>query len=344
MSGVGLRRLFFESTISFCVDPRTFRTNSSSATCVLDADRAVLIRGPEKKFAEEYVLDRYRSVLSRVLEKGFASSVLIGQVSFGCDPRTSTKNSLGSTYSIILFRVDPHTVEGISIAEAGQRFGEAIFLFLSATATLLWLYDYPRMVRLRRSSGASARTFWSRLLAMPRSPRNPSATPRGCSLFTASSCMTGILPALISILFHGLAFAMVLYIVSVGLSLTMGLMGFVNLAHGAFAMAGGYIAVTLMNTYQVPFGFALLAAFIVVALISAVLERTLYARLYGARRTGTGAVHHRPDLHGRRRRAQVVRPGSAADASAGDAQRPARSRLSHRADVPRVPDCRRASG
>ncbi len=94
--------------------------------------------------------------------------------------------------------------------------------------------------------------------------------------------MEAILGALFSIVFHGLAFAMVLYIVSVGLSLTMGLMGFVNLAHGAFAMAGGYVSVTLMNTYQVPFGFALIAAFIVVALVSAILERTLYTRLYGA--------------------------------------------------------------
>jgi branched-chain amino acid transport system permease protein len=94
--------------------------------------------------------------------------------------------------------------------------------------------------------------------------------------------MEPALLALISILFHGLAFAMVLYIVSVGLSLTMGLMGFVNLAHGAFAMIGGYITVTLMNTYQVPFGVALLAAFVAVAVFSAVLERTLYSRLYGA--------------------------------------------------------------
>src|SRR5579864_1215561 len=94
--------------------------------------------------------------------------------------------------------------------------------------------------------------------------------------------MQTIFAALVSILFHGLAFAMVLYIVSVGLSLTMGLMGFVNLAHGAFAMAGGYIAVTLMNRWQVPFGLALAAAFIVVGVVSAVLERTLYARLYGA--------------------------------------------------------------
>lgn len=94
--------------------------------------------------------------------------------------------------------------------------------------------------------------------------------------------MQAILDALVSILFLGVGFAMVLYLVSVGLSLTMGLMGFVNLAHGAFAMAGGYVAITLMNAYAVPFGLALAAAFVVVALISAVLERTLYARLYGA--------------------------------------------------------------
>ncbi len=88
--------------------------------------------------------------------------------------------------------------------------------------------------------------------------------------------------AVVSILFLGLAYAMILYIISVGLSVTMGLMGFVNLAHGAFAMAGGYITVTLMNRYGVPFGAALLLAFILVALLSVALERTLYARLYDA--------------------------------------------------------------
>ena len=88
--------------------------------------------------------------------------------------------------------------------------------------------------------------------------------------------------ALVSILFHGLAYAMILYIISVGLSVTMGLMGFVNLAHGVFAMVGGYVTVILMNTCGVPFGLALLAAFIIVALLSMPLERTLYVRLYGA--------------------------------------------------------------
>ena len=94
--------------------------------------------------------------------------------------------------------------------------------------------------------------------------------------------MDAALSALVSIAFHGLAYAMVLYLISVGLSVTMGLMGFVNLAHGVFAMAGGYVAVTLMNRAGVPFFPALALAFAIVALASMALERLLYARLYGA--------------------------------------------------------------
>ena len=86
---------------------------------------------------------------------------------------------------------------------------------------------------------------------------------------------------LISIGLLGVAYGMVLYLISVGLSITMGLMGFVNLAHGVFAMAGGYVTVTLMNSYGVPFFHALAGAFLVAALLGLVLERTLYARLYG---------------------------------------------------------------
>ena len=88
--------------------------------------------------------------------------------------------------------------------------------------------------------------------------------------------------ALLSILFDGIAYAMLLFIISVGLSITMGLMGFVNLAHGAFAMAGGYVTVSLMNSAGWPFVLALLGAFIVVAAGSVVLERLLYAPLYRA--------------------------------------------------------------
>src|SRR5579872_1526200 len=93
--------------------------------------------------------------------------------------------------------------------------------------------------------------------------------------------MSGTLGALISIGFHGLAFAMVLYLISVGLSLTMGMMGFVNLAHGVFAMFGGYIMTSLMTRYEVPFVVAVLAAGLVIAAISVVVERLLYRPLYG---------------------------------------------------------------
>src|SRR5581483_3913326 len=85
----------------------------------------------------------------------------------------------------------------------------------------------------------------------------------------------------IGILLHGLAFAMVLYLISVGLSITMGLMGFVNLAHGAFAAAGGYVAISLMRD-SVPFPVALALAALAVALASVLLERLLYRPLYGA--------------------------------------------------------------
>jgi branched-chain amino acid transport system permease protein len=85
-----------------------------------------------------------------------------------------------------------------------------------------------------------------------------------------------------SILLGGFAAGMVLFIVSVGLSVTMGLMGFVNLAHGAFAMLGGYVIVLAMRNWDVGFVPALAIGFIVTAAISAVLERLLYSRLYRA--------------------------------------------------------------
>jgi branched-chain amino acid transport system permease protein len=85
-----------------------------------------------------------------------------------------------------------------------------------------------------------------------------------------------------SILVDGLAYAMFLFIVSVGLSITMGLMGFVNLAHGAFAMAGGYVTVGAMRYAGLPFPAALALAFIAIAAISVAFERLLYARLYAA--------------------------------------------------------------
>jgi branched-chain amino acid transport system permease protein len=86
----------------------------------------------------------------------------------------------------------------------------------------------------------------------------------------------------VSILLGGFASGMVLFIVSVGLSVTMGLMGFVNLAHGGFAMLGGYVIVLAMKHWGLSFLPALALAFVAVALFSVVLERLLYARLYRA--------------------------------------------------------------
>jgi len=86
----------------------------------------------------------------------------------------------------------------------------------------------------------------------------------------------------VSILLGGFASGMVLFIVSVGLSVTMGLMGFVNLAHGGFAMLGGYAIVLAMKHWGMSFPAALAFAFFAVAALSVVLERLLYSRLYRA--------------------------------------------------------------
>jgi branched-chain amino acid transport system permease protein len=86
----------------------------------------------------------------------------------------------------------------------------------------------------------------------------------------------------LTILFDGIAYGMLLFVLACGLSVTLGLMNFVNLAHGAFAMAGGYITAILMNRWGVPFLATLPAAIVAPALIGIALERTLYRRLYGA--------------------------------------------------------------
>lgn len=94
--------------------------------------------------------------------------------------------------------------------------------------------------------------------------------------------MSDLANILISIVFDGLAYAMILFVISVGLSITMGLMGFINLAHGVFAMAGGYLAVSLMTALGLGFLPALLLAAVVVGAASLLLERVFYAPLYKA--------------------------------------------------------------
>ena len=88
--------------------------------------------------------------------------------------------------------------------------------------------------------------------------------------------------SLAGVLFDGFAYGMLLFLLSVGLSVTLGMMNFVNLAHCSFAMVGGYVTVTLTNRYGWPFFATLPMAFLVAAAVALVLERTLYRRLYRA--------------------------------------------------------------
>jgi branched-chain amino acid transport system permease protein len=86
---------------------------------------------------------------------------------------------------------------------------------------------------------------------------------------------------MLTILFDGIAYGMLLFVLACGLSVTLGLMNFVNLAHGAFAMAGGYITLILVNRAGMPFSAGLAIAFVVTALIGVLFERTLYVHVYG---------------------------------------------------------------
>lgn len=83
-----------------------------------------------------------------------------------------------------------------------------------------------------------------------------------------------------TILFDGVAYGMLLFVLACGLSVTLGLMNFVNLAHGAFAMAGGYVAIVLVNRMGAPFALGLACAFLFAAALGALLERTLYVHVY----------------------------------------------------------------
>jgi branched-chain amino acid transport system permease protein len=85
---------------------------------------------------------------------------------------------------------------------------------------------------------------------------------------------------MLTLLFDGVAYGMLLFILAVGLCVTMGLMNFINLAHGAFAMLGGYVTVALMQRHGVPFLVCLPLAFLASAAMGVLLERTLYRPMY----------------------------------------------------------------
>src|SRR3954465_4167300 len=85
--------------------------------------------------------------------------------------------------------------------------------------------------------------------------------------------------AFLTTLLDGLAYASGLFIISVGLTVTMGLMRVVNLAHGSFAMVGGYIAGNLTQN-GTNFYVALVVATIVPGILGGLTEATLFRPLY----------------------------------------------------------------
>src|SRR3990172_6131929 len=91
-----------------------------------------------------------------------------------------------------------------------------------------------------------------------------------------------MLTSLGGVLFDGFAYGMLLFLLAVGLSVTLGMMNFINLAHGSFGMLGGYVTVTLMDRLGWPFLATLPAAFVAAAALSVVLERLLFRRAYRA--------------------------------------------------------------
>jgi branched-chain amino acid transport system permease protein len=88
--------------------------------------------------------------------------------------------------------------------------------------------------------------------------------------------------SLAAVLFDGFAYGMLLFLLSVGLSVTLGMMNFVNLAHCSFAMVGGYTTVMLAGKMGWPFLATLPLAFVVAGTLAVILERVLFKRLYRA--------------------------------------------------------------
>src|SRR3954464_12878955 len=91
-----------------------------------------------------------------------------------------------------------------------------------------------------------------------------------------------MITSIFGVLFDGFAYGMLLFLLSVGLSVTLGMMNFVNLAHCTFGMIGGYATVTLMNSWGWPFLATLPVAFILAAGIIVVFARPMFRRLFRA--------------------------------------------------------------
>ena len=119
----------------------------------------------------------------------------------------------------------------------------------------------------------------------------------------------------VGVLFDGFAYGMLLFLLSVGLSVTLGMMNFVNLAHCAFAMLGGYVTVTLTNSLGWPFLATLPLAFLAAAAVSVVLRALALPPALPRERSRPVPAHHRHRVHLGRGGGLYVRH----DPAAGDA-------------------------
>lgn len=88
--------------------------------------------------------------------------------------------------------------------------------------------------------------------------------------------------ALLTIVFNGMAYGVLLFIIAVGLSVTMGMMRFVNLAQVSLSMLGGYVMVVAVASLGWPFLASLPLAFVCVGAFSVVLERLVLRHFYGS--------------------------------------------------------------
>ena len=93
----------------------------------------------------------------------------------------------------------------------------------------------------------------------------------------------------LGVVFTGLSLGSILFLVALGLAITYGLMGVINMAHGELLMIGAYATYLTQNLFRqhLPgaFDYYIIAAipvsFMAAALVGAVLERTVIRWLYG---------------------------------------------------------------
>ncbi len=86
--------------------------------------------------------------------------------------------------------------------------------------------------------------------------------------------------SILTVLFNGVAYGFLLFVMSVGLSVTLGMMNFVNLAQASFSMLGGYILVTAMQSHGLPFLVCLPIVFVLVGAVSVIVERLIFRHFY----------------------------------------------------------------